>query len=294
MTNSRLLITGSSGFLGWNIARHFHASGSGVTGTWLRHAPDGAVMHRSVRADLTAADMRALLDESAADVVVHCAALSARKDCEADPARARAVSVDATRRLAGEAAIRGARFVFISTDLVFDGDNAPYDEAAPTSPLSIYAETKAEAERQILAVNPESYIIRTALMYGAGPGGIPGSFLRWTLDALRRGEPLRLFTNQYRTPLYAPDVARLIAILLAREAPPGIYHAAGPDRLSRFEIGHRVAEAFGFPAASIMAAEAERPAGLGPTDDCSLSTAKASALGMRFTTFETGLRELAG
>lgn len=276
------------------MARHFRAAGKEVIGVWHRTEPDRGIVSRGLQADLAATDMDALLDEARAETVVHCAALSARRVCEADPARALAVNVDASQRLAEASARHGARFIFISTDLVFDGDDAPYGEDDPPSPISFYGETKAMAEQAVLAVNPESYVIRTALMYGRGMDGAPGSFLSWTLAALKKDEPLRLYTNQFRAPLYAPDVPRFIDLLITRAAAPGIYHAAGPHRLSRHEIGLRTANAFKLSSASIVSAEIERPEGHGPIDDCTLCTTKAEALGMHFTGFVEGLSLLQG
>jgi dTDP-4-dehydrorhamnose reductase len=289
MQTATILITGSAGFLGYNFARYFRTAGKEVVGLWHRKEPDRGVVSRRIQADLAAADMDALLGEAEAGIVVHCAALSARRDCEADPALARAVNVEATQRLAEAAARHGARFVFISTDLVFDGDNAPYREDDPPSPISLYGETKAMAEKAVLAVNPESCIIRTALMYGRTADGAPGSFLAWTLAALKKDEALRLYTNQFRAPLYAPDVPRFIDLLLTNAAAPGIYHAAGPHRLSRHEIGLQIAQAFNLSPARIIPTEVERPAGHDPLDDCTLSTTKAEALGMHFTGFAEGL-----
>lgn len=289
MQTGTILITGSAGFLGSNIARYFREAGREVVGLWHRKEPDRRVVSRGMQADLVAADMDALLCESEAGIVVHCAALSARRDCEADPFRARAVNVEATQRLAEAAARHGARFFFISTDLVFDGDNAPYREDDPLSPISLYGETKAMAEKAVLAVNPESCIIRTALMYGRGADGAPGSFLSWTIDALEKDDSLRLYANQFRAPLFAPDVPRFINLLITLAAAPGIYHAAGPHRLSRHEIGLQIARAFNLSPARIIPTEVERPAGHNPIDDCTLSTTKAETLGMHFTGFAEGL-----
>lgn len=291
-THTSILITGSAGFLGSNLSRYFHSSGYEVTGTWHVREPDMSALHRSVSVELAMASAGTLLADVRPDLVVHCAAVSGRAQCDADPAWARRVNVEATRGLAEAAHSQGARFVFISTDLVFDGDHAPYGEDDAVSPLSLYAATKVEAENALRAVMPEAWIIRTALMYGLDAGGRPGSFLSWTLDALRKQEPLRLYTNQYRTPLYAPDVARLVELLFTQDAEGGVYHAAGPDRYNRYDLGRRVAAAFGLSPDCIVDTLLPRPAPLGPIDDCSLRTDKAEALGMRFT--GVILRVLAG
>jgi dTDP-4-dehydrorhamnose reductase len=88
-------------------------------------------------------------------LVVHCAALSNSPECQANPALAREINVEATARLAELAA--DAFFVFFSSDLVFDGRAGNYDESAPVNPLSVYAETKVAAERVVLA-NPKHLV----------------------------------------------------------------------------------------------------------------------------------------
>ncbi len=292
MNDTRILITGAAGFLGWNIARYFHHRDAVVVGVWNRAAVDPSVVSRRIQLDITDRDAASVIAGEQPDLIVHCAAMSARSDCEADPLRAHAVNVEASQKLAESARAVGARFVFISTDLVFDGDSAPYREGDVPSPISLYGETKVKAEAAVMAANPESHILRTALMYGNGPGSVPGSFLTWTLNALRCDETLRLYTNQYRTALFAPDVPRLIELLRSQNAPGGIYHAAGPDCLSRYDTGLRIAEAYGYSADCIAAAEVPRPDGLGPTDDCSLVIDKSASLGMHFTSLADGLAQL--
>ncbi len=293
MQHKRILITGASGFLGWNIARHFTDLGCIVTGTWHSVAPDRSVAAEWVKTDLDVDAPKDIIAASACDAVVHCAAIAGRAACESDAG----LAVRINTRLPGELAVACAEqalpFVHISTDLVFDGCGGPYREDADMHPLSVYAKTKADAETDVLRTHPGSYIIRTALMYGAGPFGEAGSMLSWTLQALKTGKPLHLYTNQYRSLLYAPDVARLVTALIGDAAPPGIYHAGGPERLSRYEAGLRIAAAFGYSAEGIIPTTLERQAGLTPDDDASLDCSRTiGQTGMRFTTLEEGLRDM--
>jgi dTDP-4-dehydrorhamnose reductase len=102
--------------------------------------------------------------------LVHCAAVSTVAECDENRKLAFQVNVEATRRLAGYAEERGACFIFISTDLVFDGTKGNYTEKDTPHPLTWYAETKRLAEEAVAEICTRYYIIRTALMYGSHDG----------------------------------------------------------------------------------------------------------------------------
>jgi len=291
--HERFLVTGASGFLGWNICRYFLSRGGEVLGIWKSRSPDPEAASRYIQADLTTATLPALLASTKPSTVIHCAAVASRAACDADHRFARSVNTDVPERLAAACAEQGCRFVHISTDLVFDGCNPPYREAAMRNPLSVYGESKSEAEDAVLRAFADSIIIRTALMYGMGPFCTPGSFLQWTLDSLREAVPMNLYTNQFRTILYAPDVPRLIDAILTTNSGPGLYHAAGPERLSRYEAGFRIAKEFGYTGDSIVPAVLPRSEGLSPDDDVSLDTAWTTArTGIHFTAPDDALAEI--
>ncbi len=288
MAPNTYLITGAAGFLGWNLGRMLIRGQSTVVGTWHHSKPDRCASGHCMQFDLEQDDAETLLAATSPDVVVHCAALASRAACEADPDLARRVNVDATRRLAEACAERDATFVFISTDLVFDGSRAPYREEDPVSPASVYAETKAAAELEVAGVCPKHYILRPALMYGQTAQDTPGSFLSWNVGRPAAGAAVQLYTNQYRMPLYAPDLARSIESLVKSNAGYGIYHCAGPERMTRYEIGLRIAEHFDLPAGLMEKTE------LPVTDDTSLVTEKVlRATGVEFMGLDNGLREIA-
>lgn len=198
--------------------------------------------------------LAAALRASRATVVVHCAALADADACERDPARARSLNVDATAALADACARTGARLALISTDLVFGPEIGlpPRDEACPAEPLSVYAATKLEAERIALRT-PGNAAFRVALVAGCGhgPRGSATEGLAW---ALRAGRPLRLFRDQYRTPVDPVSLARLLSAW-AGSAHDGLFHAGGPQRVSRLELGHRVAALLGLPTAGLEAVD---------------------------------------
>jgi len=139
-------------------------------------------------------------------LVIHCAALSKSPDCQANPALARQLNVEVTALLAELAA--DVRMIFLSSDLVFDGRVGNYDETAPVNPLSVYAETKAAAEEIVLA-NPKHTVIRTSLNGGTSPAGNRG-FNEEMRRSWQAGQSLRLFTDEFRSPIPAHATARAI------------------------------------------------------------------------------------
>jgi dTDP-4-dehydrorhamnose reductase len=173
--------------------------------------------------------------------VIHCAARSRSPACQTDPAGARLQNVEVTRRLAELAA--DLPMVFLSTDLVFDGrrdgSKGGYREGDAVNPLSVYAETKVEAEAWVRR-NPRHAIVRTSLNFGRSPSG-PTAFNEELAAAWRAGRVVDLFVDEFRCPIAALESARRLWALLD-SGQGGVFHLAGSERLSRYDIGQLVAE----------------------------------------------------
>ena len=169
-------------------------------------------------------------------LVIHCAAITSTPFCEANPAVARKVNVDAVALLAELAA--DVPLVFFSSDLVFDGRKGDYVESDEAHPLNRYATAKLDAEGIVLA-NPRHTVIRTSLNGGGSPTGDRG-FNGELRRAWREGRGVRLFTDEYRSPIPAAVTAQAVWALVAKNQ-PGLYHLAGSERLSRWQIGQLVA-----------------------------------------------------
>ena len=143
----------------------------------------------------------------------------------------------------------GARFVFVSTDLVFDGDRGNYRETDPPNPLTVYGRTKADAEKEVLAF-PGTAVARLSLLYGPCLTG-RSSFFDRMVTALRENLPISLFADEWRTPLALPTAAAALASL-ARSDVTGLRHIGGPERPSRLEMGRQLAEVLGVSGESIV------------------------------------------
>lgn len=240
MTNAlgRMVVTGASGQLGSYLLRELSAGGRGVA-AWSCRPNVSLFGFQCQSVDLCDTDQVVNAFRTAKpDVVIHAAAMSGVEACFRDPAKARQTNTTATRLLARLSDEHSARFVYISTDLVFDGTKQWYAETDCPAPLSVYGHTKAAAERTV--VHHERHLaLRISLLFGPSINGRP-SFFQQQMDALRDGRPCSLFSDEWRTPLSLNVAAQGVLAAAASDA-SGILHLGGAERMSRFEMGQRLA-----------------------------------------------------
>ena len=213
---------------------------NGLIGNYLvQSAPrfvPGWRIRALTRADFDLLDFAAVKREFKKDrpqMVIHCAAITTVADAQKNPGLARRVNCDVTRLLASLA--EDSWLAFFSTDLVFNGRRGNYAESDPVNPLTFYGETKAVAETIVLE-NPRHLVVRTSLNGGTSPSGRRAfnEELRIALQA--SGQGMTLFTDEFRCPIPAIETARAV-FELAQKNCAGLYHLAGAEKLSRWQIG---------------------------------------------------------
>lgn len=271
----KLLVTGGAGFLGHFLRLHLPRAGRSIV--WLRDrrplfgpadAPDLTRTHSHVGddggsfdcVDLDLGDARhpgwgELARRGPFTAVVHAAAMASPVLCRKEPEQAWAVNVLATERLGRLARDWGARFVHVSTDVIFGGDAPPYDEHAPPRPGTVYGRTKAEAEERLRILGGALVILRPSLLYRLRGTGPSGEEREWVLAALRRGEAPRLYRNQIRNPLLADDLARLVARVVEATTPPSCLHVGGRQAMSRYAFGVALTRHFGLDPSALVAVD---------------------------------------
>jgi dTDP-4-dehydrorhamnose reductase len=213
----------------------------GLLGQHLIHYPE---IIPTTRATMDITDPLAVADVIARtkpSAIIHAAAMTQVDPCELDPASCRRVNIEATERLAQHAARIGARFIFLSTDFIFDGLAGPYREDDTPNPLSVYGRSKWEAEECVRAVpNLDWTIVRTVLVYGPVFRGTRSNIISWVRSSLEAGKPIQVVSDQWRTPTYVGDLARGIHAIITRGA-TGIYHISGRDFLTPYDMAIRTA-----------------------------------------------------
>jgi dTDP-4-dehydrorhamnose reductase len=287
----RLLVTGASGQLGAYLLRELSDRGADLT-AWGGHRDGDLFGARLIPIDLTdRASVVAAFRAARPDAVIHCAALSTVAGCYRAPDRAEALNVGGTRLLAELAEEAGARLVYVSTDLVFDGERGGYREEDAPTPLSVYGRTKALAEDAVRG-RTRGLVVRVSLLFGPTLIGRP-SFFDEQLGALRQRRPCTLFSDEWRTPISLPTAARAL-LALAESDHAGVLHLGGPERLSRLEMGRRLAAFLGPDASVIVPARREEVAAPEPRPrDTSLDSARWRALfpHLPWRSFEESLQE---
>lgn len=246
-----LLITGASGFVGRHLLARLQCHSPAID------AVECSILSLYHREEIPGAMCLDLLNSVAVNSlfrshdisgVIHLAAEARPAECEKVPERAWMTNVDATRNLLSAASATSPFFLYLSTDMVFNGDRGNYTEKDPSDSRCVYGQTKAAAEVLVQQYAGPSCIIRPALIYG--PDIVTRtSSLGWTLRTIASGSG-HFFTDEIRTPVYIQDLVSVILEVWKRKH-SGTLHVGGPETLSRYEFAMEVSDACGLPSSMV-------------------------------------------
>jgi len=226
-----------------------------------------------------------LVDQIRPAVIVHTAACNPGYGTDFE-----ATNTTGTRHVVRAAAACGARLIHISSDVIFDGEKGNYVEDDPPSPITPYGRSKALAEEEVRASGAESVIVRTSLIYGWRPR--VARQVRWIVEGVKSGQPVRLFTDELRCPIWVESLAAAVLELAGMDY-TGVLHVAGAQPLSRYEFGLRLLRFHGLdpgPPCSEQSQRAypeqsrrvipalSRESGLHRPLDCTLDCSRARSL----------------
>ncbi len=242
----KVVITGGGGLLGQylniELAKEFD-----ILSFYRTHIGNCAE-YNSLRVDITDFElMESSIQKFKPDFIVHTAAVSNPDKAGKElPATVNKANVEATERLAVTAKEIGARLIYTSTDLVYAGYRGSFlDEAAKLVPMTIYAETKLIGEQKIQNVFDNYVILRTPLLLGMGMGETTNKFNEMCKSFLSSNK-VKLFSDQYRTPLAVREAARIIRYVLNSGIKSEIINIGCEKRVSRVEIGEMACKFGGF------------------------------------------------
>ena len=197
------------------------------------------------------------------------------------------VTVQGAAYIAQAAAEIGARLMHVSSDVLLDGEHAPYDESARPGPLHPYGVAKADAEALVQRAAPTAAIVRTSLICCVQP---PDPVSAWIIDSLRLGRPITLFTDEIRSAVWVQDLAAAM-IELSDQSFSGVLNVAGPQPLSRYQMGQRLACHYGLDPAGITAGSS-LDSGLRRPRNCTLDiTLARRLLRTRLRSYDEGLAD---
>jgi len=236
----KVFIAGASGLVGSNCKKHFTEQGWEVVGSHFSYKRPDTVYYNTLEpGDTNNFDITSF----APDVIVHCGALTHVDKCEQEPELSYTQTVQSTINLVAVAKKCNARFVYISTDYVFDGTDGPYTEDAPVNPLSVYGKHKLEAEQHAINEIPDTLVLRVTNVYGHEARGknFVARIVQQCID--KQKLTLKLPYDQYACPTNAWDIARCMYLLL-RDDKNGIYHIGGTDYTNRVQLALRVLQYF--------------------------------------------------
>lgn len=238
----RVVVVGGAGQVGRQLVRIARGRGDWVGATYKARRPidPNLVSEPLDKADAGAA--RNVLERMRPELVIDTGALHNVDYCETHPAESDQVNRDGSRRLAEAARAVGAKYVFVSTDFVFDGTGGPpYAEESEPRPQSIYARSKLEGEAAVLSVNPTNLVVRPSVIYSwldtrdraESSSGKGLNFGTWVAEEVARGREVRIVNDQVASPTLASDLAGAIFALVDGDH-FGVYHAAGATATDRY------------------------------------------------------------
>lgn len=255
----RLYITGGTGLVGSNIIRLARErSGIEIIAAQYGPEPEWEVDYQLDPLDIAdTAAVRASIRRYKPDVVIHCAAVLDHVYMQYHRAESWQATVEGNLAFAQSCADIGARYIFVSSDWVFDGQEPLVDEDSPPCPVLLYGFMKAVCERDIMGVAGLSYGIgRLAGIYGINYSN--PSLLRkandlgfdlgnYVIDQLSRGLIAEIWigpkVNDVAHPTLASDGAEML-LRLAQHDGNGIFHCWGSEPVSRLQFAHHFATVF--------------------------------------------------
>jgi dTDP-4-dehydrorhamnose reductase len=215
----KLLITGAIGLYGSKLERMAVDRGIEVYASDVQQMP---VTGTFVKMDVSNKEMvNEAFKQARPDVVVHAATLTDVDKCELNKELATKINVEGTRNIVEAAKAVGSFLIYISTDYVFNGEKGMYREDDKPDPIQHYGVTKLQAEQVVKGALDEYFIARPSVIYGSTPAAGKVNFALWLIETLRKGEHVKIVTDQYT------------------------YHLCGATKVSRFEFAQQIAEAFG-------------------------------------------------
>ena len=288
----KILITGGSGLLGQYLNRELSVKHDILTQYYSNEG--NCKDYNAVQLSITNYEkLSEGFSSFKPDVVIHTAAVSNAEKAEAlEPKIVYEINVNATQKIAQLCDQYNSRMIYLSSDLVYAGYRGSLlKEDSKLIPISLYAETKLMGEVKIRETFDNYLILREALLVGFGLNHSRNNF-QLMYENLVAGKPVKLFTDQFRSPLTLVDAARMMHELIEKNISGQTLNFGGTERVSRYQIGETICELVGFDK-SLLVPVAMEDVGLRyKVADVSLNIEKLESSGVFPKPWVDSLREI--
>jgi dTDP-4-dehydrorhamnose reductase len=229
----KILITGASGQLGASLQLNNY----NIIRTDIILQDDQE--HFKVLDITNEEQVNALLEKEKPDVIIHLAAMTNVDGCERNPNQAQLINVLGTENLLNYFT---GKFIFVSSDYVFDGEDGPYTEDDDVNPINVYGKTKLEGEASVRKLSNDWVILRTNVVWNIG-GNFKASFADWVVDELQSNRHIRIVADQWNNPAWTVDLGNVIETLIQHDA-NGLYHHGSSRIINRYDFACMIANVY--------------------------------------------------
>ncbi len=294
----KILITGSNGLLGQKLVGLIAPNKTYqlvATARGENRLSDVGLNYIYESLDITDEErVMAVIGKHNPDAIIHTAAMTNVDQCEQEPTQCQLLNVAAVSYLIKAAERYDCFLLHLSTDFIFDGTFGPLDEEAKPNPISIYGQSKLDAEQLLLESNIKWAIARTVLVFGIAEGMSRSNIILWVKKSLEEKAEIKVVNDQWRTPTLAEDLA-IGCFLIVQKQAEGIFNIAGKDMLTPYEMAIKTAEFFDLDTSTMEMADSSsfsQPAKRPPKTGLTIDKAR-SLLGYSPRSFDEGIAVVA-
>ena len=288
----KILITGGSGLLGQYL--NIFLSKENDIITLYKNNNGNCTDYNSAKLDITDfKGMSNILESLKPNAVIHCAGFTRPEACsEENKEEVILTNVKATKHIAELCDKYNSKLIFTSTDLVYDGDSGGMmKENSKLNPVTIYAETKLKAEKQIENTFENFIILRTSLLIGLGLNHSKTNF-HIMYNNFKEGKKTKLFADQYRTPFSLINASEVIVGIVKSDLKNVTLNFGGKDRVSRVELGELLCNIAKLDKSLIEKIKMSDIPGFPIAKDVSLDTGKLQSFGFKVKSLDEAINEI--
>ena len=290
--NRKFLLTGGSGLLGQYL--NIEAAKENDILTLYNNNVGNCDEFNSTKADITNFNlMKEIFSTFKPSVVIHTAAVTNPILLTGqNPKDVYNINVNATKNIAELCKQFDTKLIYISTDLVYAGyRGSMLKEDAKLIPVSLYAETKLMGEMKVKETLENYVILRTALLYGFGLNNSRCHFHKMN-EELKNGKPVKLFVDQFRTPISLQDAAEIITEIAQMKMINETINLGGVERVSRYELGEILCSVASYDKSLLQKISLDDIPELPKVEDVSLNTDKLQSLGLKQKNIEASISKI--